>query len=99
MSKIVRTIDGHCGEFLYIKGNTAYIKEADGKVWSCPQSDLRNLKGKRMSNKQKLALMSGLTEMDYKWLGVIANFESMKIYNFYYNQQYGIYMPNFRWKY
>ena len=40
MSKIVRTIDGHCGELLYIKGNTAFIKEADGKVWYCPKSDL-----------------------------------------------------------
>ena len=51
-----------------------------------------------MENKQKLALMSGLTEMDFKWLGIKSNFESMKIHNFYYNQSYGVFMPNFKWK-
>lgn len=51
-----------------------------------------------MRNKQKLALMSGLTEMDFKWLGIKSNFESMKIHNFYYNQSYGVFMPNFKWK-
>lgn len=51
-----------------------------------------------MANKQKLALMSGLTEIDFKWLGVMANLESMKIHNFYYNQSYGVFMPNFKWK-
>lgn len=35
---------------------------------------------------------------ELKWLGVKANFESMKIHNFYYNQQHKIFMPNFRWK-
>lgn len=40
MSKIVNTIDGHFGELLYIKGNTAYIKENNGEVWYCPKTDI-----------------------------------------------------------
>ena len=40
MLKIVRTIDGHCGELVYTRGNTVFIKEMDGRVWYCPKSDL-----------------------------------------------------------
>lgn len=40
MSKIVKTIDGHQGDLLYIKDNTAFIKESNGKVWYCPKTDI-----------------------------------------------------------
>ena len=40
MSKIVKTIDGHQGELLYIKDNTAFIKESNGEVWYCPKTDI-----------------------------------------------------------
>lgn len=39
MSKIVKTIDGQ-GELLYIKDNTAFIKESNGEVWYCPKTDI-----------------------------------------------------------
>ena len=40
MSKIVKTIDGHQGDLLYIKDNTAFIKESNGEVWYCPKTDI-----------------------------------------------------------
>lgn len=40
MSKTVRTTDGHQGELLCIKGNTAFIKENNDKVWYCPKTDI-----------------------------------------------------------
>ena len=42
MSKIVKTIDGHQGELLYIKDNTAFIQECNGEVWYCPKTDIIN---------------------------------------------------------
>ena len=40
MSETVKTTDGHQGELLCIKGNTAFIKENNGKVWYCPKTDI-----------------------------------------------------------
>lgn len=50
------------------------------------------------SVRQIYHLINSMSLEELKWLGVKANFESKKIHNFYYNQQYEIFMPNFRWK-
>lgn len=50
------------------------------------------------SVRQRYHLINSLSLEELKWLGVKANFESKKIHNFYYNQLYEIFMPNFRWK-
>ena len=51
-----------------------------------------------MKNKKKLQLISGLSELELKWLGIKADLEGKKIRNFYYDQKYETFVPNFRWK-
>ena len=52
----------------------------------------------KKGNKRLLRITSGLSEIEFKFLGAKANFEAFGIQNFYYNTKQELYLPNYKWK-